>query len=411
MNSFSGKASRMKEVEVSMKFRIYPAIFLILLLLLPAACDRQKARQAPPAPEVGTITVKEQGLELFTELPGRTSAYLVAEVRPQVSGIIQKRQFEEGSLVKKGDILYRIDPAPFQAAYNSALASLGRSEANLPALRVRADRYRELIDAKAVSKQDVDDTEAAYRQAEADVKYWKAAVDAARINLGYTKIMAPISGRIGKSNMTEGALVTANQPTPLAVIQQCDPIYLDVPQSTTELLRLKRRVESGSLAQDGKGQKKVRLVLEDGTTYSREGTLQFRDITVEQSTGSVTLRAVFPNPDGILLPGMFVRAVLQEGTTGKAILVPQHAVSRDPKGNPLALVMGADGKVQQRQLAIDRAVGNQWLVTSGIAAGDRVIIEGMQKVRPGAPAKAVPASDTVTPDATAQTGRPSGQAK
>jgi len=379
-----------------MKSRKYTALVLMLLLsvvFLFAACSQQKAQKAPPAPEVSFITVKEQQVVLFTELTGRTSAFLIAEVRPQVSGIIQKRMFEEGSLVKKGDVLYQIDPAPFQAAYNSAVASLGRSEASLPALRARADRYRELIDAKAVSKQDVDDTEAAFRQAEADIRYWKAAVETARINLGYTKILAPIAGRIGKSNMTEGALVTANQPTPLAVIQKFDPIYVDVPQSTAELLRLKHRMESDHLEQGGPDQKKVRLILDDGASYPLEGTLQFRDVTVDQSTGTVTLRAVFPNPDNTLLPGMFVRAVVQEGVNKEAILIPQQAVSRDPKGNPLVMIVNVGSKAEKRQITIDRAIGDQWLVSSGLTPGDRVIVEGMQKAKPDTAVKAVPFSE------------------
>lgn len=375
------------------------AMFLALVLscaFFLGACTRQKTPQAPPTPEVGVVTVRDQQVVLTTELPGRTSAYLVAEVRPQVSGIIQKRLFEEGSVVKKGDVLYQIDPAPFQAAYDSASASLARAQANVPALRSRAERYRELLADKAVSRQDFDDVDSAFMQAEAEVKYWKAMVETARINLGYTKVIAPISGRIGKSNMTVGALVTAGQPTPLAVVQQFDPIYVDVPQSTAELLRLKRRVESGSLEQNGTGQKKVRLLLEDGSEYPLEGTLKFQDVTVDRTTGSIMLRAVFPNPDGTLLPGMFVRGVAQEGINKKAMLVPQHAVSRDPKGNPLTLLVGPDGKVVERQLAIDRAVGNQWLVTAGLVPGDKIIVEGMQKVRPGAPAKAVPAEDAGT---------------
>jgi membrane fusion protein (multidrug efflux system) len=377
-------------------------VFILSCTLILGACSRNKPQQMPPAPEVGTVTVREQQVVLTAELPGRTSAYLVAEVRPQVSGIIQKRLFEEGSNVKAGAVLYQIDPAPFQAAYDSAQASLARSEANLPAIRSRAERYRELLVEKAVSRQDVDDADSAQRQAEADVTYWKAAVQTARINLGYTKVIAPISGRIGRSNVTEGALVTANQPATLTTIQQLDPIYVDVPQSTAEVLRLKRRVESGSLEQNDASQKKVRLILEDGSEYPLEGTLKFQDVTVDRTTGSVTLRAVFPNPDGILLPGMFVRGVAQEGVNKKAILIPQHAVSRDPKGNPLVLIVGPDGKVVQKQVAIDRAMGNQWLVTSGLAPGDRVIVEGMQKVKPGILAKAVPSEETEAPKPAAE---------
>jgi len=402
-----------------MKIRNMPvrtaATSLLLILasaFLLSACNRQKPQQMPPTPEVGTVTAREQEVVLTTELPGRTSPYLIAEVRPQVSGIIQKRLFEEGSVVKKGAVLYQIDPAPFQAAYDSAQASLARAQANIPAIRSRAERYRDLLVDKAVSRQDFDDVDSALKQAEAEAVYWKAAVQTAGINLGYTKVKAPISGRIGRSNITVGALVTANQPVAMATIQQLDPIYVDIPQSTAELLRLKRRIESGTLDRSGTSQRKVRLNLEDGKPYSWEGTLQFQDVTVDRTTGSVILRAVFPNPEGVLLPGMFVRGVAQEGVNKKAILIPQHAVSRDPKGNPLALLVGTDGKVVQRQLTIDRAVGNQWLVTAGLAPGEKVIVEGMQKVKPGAPAKAVPADETGTPNPAAEkANQPAAPAK
>ncbi len=371
-------------------------LFILAGVFLLGACHEQPAKQAPPPPEVGTITVKDQAVMLTTELPGRTAAYRVAEVRPQVGGIILKRRFEEGAEVVAGSTLYLIDPSPFQAAYDSALASLARSEANLPAIRLRAQRYRELLSSGAVSQQSFDDADSAFRQAEADVAYWKAAVESARINLEHTRVTAPISGRTGRSSVTEGALVTANQPSPLVTIQQIDPIYVDIPQSTAELLRLKRRTELGTLDRNGAGRNRVRLNLEDGSAYALEGTLQFQDITVDRMTGSVILRAVFPNPKGVLLPGMFVRAVAVEGVNKRAILIPQHAVSRDPKGNPVALIVNRKGTVEQRQLSIDRAVGNQWLVTSGVVPGDRVIVEGMQKVGPGAQAEAV-STDGVSP--------------
>ena len=387
-------------------------LFIFMSAFLFDACSRQKPQQAPPPPEVGTITVKEQEVVLTTELPGRTAAYRIAEVRPQVSGIIQKRVFDEGSDVKAGAVLYQIDPAPFKAAYDSAVASLARAEANLPAIRLRAERYRELLASGAVSQQSYDYADSAFRQAEADVKYWKAAVESARINLEHTRVTAPITGRTGRSGVTEGALVTANQPTPLTTIVQLDPIYVDVPQSTAELLRLKRQLQSGTLDRDEAGHNKVRLNLEDGTAYPREGTLEFQGVTVDQATGSVIIRAVFPNPDGLLLPGMFVRGVVQEGINKKAILIPQHAVSRDPKGNPLVLLVETQGKVLERQIFIDRAVGNQWLVTSGLAPGDEVVVEGMQKVRPGSPAKAVPAEETVSSGAAADhSDKPAAPAK
>lgn len=331
-----------------------------------------------------------ESVVLTTELPGRTSAYLVAEIRPQVNGIIQKRLFTEGSNVRAGQVLYQIDPAPFQAVLENAKAAVAKAEANLAAIRSRAERFKELLPDKAVSQQEYDDAAAALKQTEADIAVWKATVQTARINLGYTRITAPISGRIGKSNATEGALVTAQQPAPLSSIQQLDSVYVDVPQSTTELLRLKRSLEGGRLNQGGANQRKVKLFLEDGSAYPLAGTLQFRDVTVDPTTGSVILRVVFPNPNGVLLPGMFVRAVVQEGINAQAILIPQQAVSRDPKGNPLVLVVDAGGKVSQRMLTLDRAIGDKWLVTAGLGSGDRVIVEGMQKVRPGASVKAVP---------------------
>jgi len=368
-------------------------VVLIALLggLLLIGCDRPKAQAPPPSiPEVATVTVQPQQIVLTTELPGRTSAYRIAEIRPQVNGLIQKRLFTEGSDVKAGQVLYQIDPASFQAAYDNAKAALGRAEANVPPIRLRVERYKELLPDKAVSQQEYDDAAAALKQAEAEIEIWKAAAETARINLGYTRVTAPISGRIGKSSVTDGALVTAYQPVALATIQQLDPIYVDVPQSTSELLRLRRSLEGGRLNHDRTNQQKVRIILQDGTPYQQEGTLQFQDVTVDPTTGSVILRAVFPNPEGVLLPGMFVRGVAKEGVNEQAILIPQQAVSRDPKGNPLALIVDAESKVQQRMLTVDRAIDDKWLVTSGLAPGDRVIVEGLQKVRPGVPVKEVP---------------------
>jgi membrane fusion protein (multidrug efflux system) len=287
-------------------------------------------------------------------------------------------------------VLYQIDPAPFRAALENAMAALGKAEANLPALRSRAERYKEALADKAVSQQDYDDAASAMKQAEADIQFWKATVENARINLGYTRLTAPISGRIGKSYVTEGALVTGHQPAALTTIQQMDPIHVDVFQATAELLRLKRRLEDRRLTTSGTKQDKVKLLLEDGTAYPLAGTLQFRDVSVDPTTGSVILRIVFPNPKGILLPGMFVRAVVTEGVSNQAILIPQQAVARDPKGNPMALVVDGAGKVAQRMLSLDRAIGDKWMVASGVAPGDRVIVEGMQKVRPGVSVKEVP---------------------
>ncbi|MDO9531808.1 MAG: efflux RND transporter periplasmic adaptor subunit [Deltaproteobacteria bacterium] len=366
------------------------AVALLALTIWLGGCGRGDGKQAtPPVPEVATVIIQPQQVELTTELPGRTSPYLVAEIRPQVNGIIQKRLFREGSDVKAGQLLYQIDPAPFQVALDSAKASLGKAQANLPSIRLKTERYKELLVDKAVSKQDYDDAAAAVEQARAEIEYWKAAVEAARINLGYTRVIAPISGRIGKSSVTDGALVTAYQPTSLATIQQLDPIYVDVSQSSAELLRLKRNLEAGRLSADGKNGRKVCLLLEDGNLCPQEGTLQFRDVTVDPATGSFTLRIVVPNPNHLLLPGMFVRAAVQEGIAPQAILVPQQGVSRTPKGDPVALVVDESGKVQQRQLKLNRALGDQWLVSSGLSAGDRVIVEGMLNVRPGATVKAV----------------------
>jgi membrane fusion protein (multidrug efflux system) len=360
--------------------------------LLIIGCGNGHGQQAGPSrvPEVAVVTIEPRPVKLTTELPGRTFPYLVSEIRPQVNGIIQKRMFKEGSDVNAGDLLYQIDPAPFQVAYNSAKASLGKAQANLPSIRSRAERYKECLVDNAVSKQDYDDATAAVQQAEAEIQYWQTAVDAARINLSYTRVTAPISGRIGRSSVTGGALVTAYQPTALATIQQLDPIYVDVSQSSAELLRLRRNLETGQLTADKDNEKKVRILLGDATSYSMEGTLQFRDVTVDPSTGSFTLRIVVPNPGHLLLPGMFVRAVVKEGIAEKAILVPQQGVNRTPKGEPMTLVVDDTGKVRQRMLALDRAVGDQWLISSGLSAGDRVIVEGGEKVRPGIAVKAVP---------------------
>ena len=376
------------------------AFSLCILAIVGCKEQQQATRQAPP--EVTALTLKQLPITLTTQLPGRTSAYRVADIRPQVNGLIQKRFFKEGADVQTGEALYQIDPAPFQAALDNATASLGKSEANLPAIRSRVVRYEKLLAEKAVSQQDYDDAAAELKKAEADVRYWKANVDTARINLAYTRIVAPISGRIGRSNVTEGAIVTAYQPLALATIQQLDPIYADVPQSTTELLRLKRRLEDGRLDQSGKDQKTVYLIMEDGTAYPLEGSLQFRDVTVDPTTGSVILRAVFPNPEGFLLPGMFVRAEIKEGVNERAILIPQQAVSRDSKGNPTALIVDAEDTVRQRALTLDRAIEDKWLVSSGLSEGDRVIVEGIQKVRPGTKVKVIVARTGATEDAAGQ---------
>ena len=342
----------------------------------------------PPA--VSVVTVVTQQVTLTTELPGRTAPFRIAQIRPQVSGLILKRLFEEGSDVKAGQVLYQIDPAPFQAVLDNAKAALGRAEANFTATRLRAERYKDLLADKAVSQQNYDDAAAALTQVEADIAYFKATLKTARINLEYTRITAPISGRIGRSNVTDGAIVTAYQPMSLATIQQLDPIYVDVPQSTIELMRLK---DSGH-NHKGTDWNKVQLMLEDGTAYPQEGTLQFSDVTVDPTTGSVILRVVFPNPDDILLPGMFARAVINQGVNEQAILIPQQGVSRDPRGNSFALVVDAESKAVFRPLTLDRAIGDKWLVSSGLAPGDQVIVEGLVMLRPGTPVKATPFDPT-----------------
>lgn len=374
------------------RIKLIAAMGVVVGGLLLTGCGKQEGPAQAGLPEVGVMVVRPERVTLTTELTGRTSAYLIAEVRPQVSGIIQKRLFAEGSDVKAGDVLYQIDPALYQAASDNGRAALARAEANLPPIRLKVERYKELVAVKAVSQQEYDDSVAALLQVEADIKYWKAIVETARINLEYTRITAPITGRIGKSNVTVGALVTANQGTALATIQQLDPTYVDVTQSIADLLRLKRNITSGRIKRDGANQARVKLILEDGTVYPLEGMLQFRDITVDPTTGSVTLRVVFPNPDGVLLPGMFVRAVVKEGINERAILIPQQAMARDPKGNPFTLIVDGEGKVRQRLLTLDRATGDQWLVSAGLASGDRVIVEGIQRVRPGAPVKVIASS-------------------
>lgn len=367
-------------------------ITIVMALLALSACGRSKqgAESQGSTPEVAFVVMQPERIPVVTELPGRTSAYLVAEVRPQVSGIIQKRFFTEGSDVKVGDVLYQIDPATYDATYSAAKAALARSEANVVSIRNRVDRYKELVTINAVSQQEFDDASAALKQAEADVQVNRAATETARINLNYTRVTAPIKGRIGKSNVTVGALVTANQPNPLAVIQQLDPIYVDATQSSANLLELKRHIAAGKIKGDGPNQTRVKLLLEDGTPYPLEGTLKFSDVTIETSTGSFIQRMVFPNPRQTLLPGMYVRALIQEGVVDNAILVPQQAVSRDPKGNPYILTVDSSGKVDQRQITVARAIGNKWNISSGLAPGDKVIVEGMQRVRPGVPVKAVP---------------------
>ena len=358
-----------------------------------SGCSEQSHADAPPQappPEVAVVVVEPQSVAITTELSGRTVPWLIAEVRPQVGGIIQKRLFEEGGVVKAGQTLYQIDPASYRAAYDSAQAALSRAEAQLTPTRLKAERYRELSKVNAVSQQDLDDAEAAFKLADAEVAAAKAALQTARINLDYTAVKAPITGHIGRSFVTTGALVKAEQDQSLATIQQLDPVFVDVTQSSAELLRLKRELASGALKGAAAGQAKVRLQLEDGTDYGQPGNFKFSDVTVNPSTGSVTLRTVFPNPEEILLPGMYVRAILEEGTLEQAILVPQRGVSRDPAGNALVMLVNAEEKVEPRVIQVLRTIDDSWLVSDGLKPGDRVILEGFQRARPGTLVKAVP---------------------
>jgi len=358
----------------------------VLGLVLLTGCGHKAPPPAPPPPKVSVVTVQAQAVPITTELPGRVAGYRTADVRPQVNGIILKRLFVEGSDVKVGQQLYQIDPAPYQASYDSAVAALASA-------RALAERYKPLTEANAVSKQDYDNAVASHLQAQ-------AAVETARINLIYTRVLSPITGRIGRSLITEGALVTANQATALATVQQLDPVYVDVTQPTTTLVRLQREAAAGLLKQNEAGQAQVRLRLEDGSDYAHPGTLEFSEVTVDEGTGSVTLRALMPNPERLLLPGMFVREEIQEGVRQGAVLAPQQGISHDQKGEPNALVVGPDNTVELRTLGTDRAVGDQWLVTSGLKPGDRVIVEGIQSAKPGA--KVVPEEYRPPDEKTAQ---------
>jgi membrane fusion protein, multidrug efflux system len=362
-----------------------------LALLALTACGPKAAggQGASGPPPVGVIVLKAESVPLTTELSGRTSAVLVSQVRPQVTGVIKARLFTEGSNVRAGQPLYQIDPATYQASLASARAGLAQAQAAYASAKLKADRYKELVAMNAVSKQDNDDAQAAAQQAAANIQAQRAAVQQAQINLAYTHVNAPISGRIGKSSVTPGALVTATQEAPLATVQNLERIYVDVTQSTADLLKLKRDLAAGKLGAANSAQ--VTLILEDGSTYPIPGTLAFSDVTVDPGTGSVGLRAVFPNPNGALLPGMFVRARLTTGVAPNAILAPQTAVSRDQMGNATALVVGAGDKTEQRVLQTAQTVGDKWLVTGGLKPGERLIVDGLQKVQPGAQVKPVPA--------------------
>jgi len=345
----------------------------------------------PPA-EVSVVTIQPQPVQLFTELPGRTSPFRVAEVRPQVGGILVKRLFEEGSEVKAGQQLYQIDPATYQAAVQSAEADLAKARATLKTAEAKAARYSDLVQINAVSRQDYDDVVATLEQDKAQIMVAQAEVDTAKINLGYTKVYAPISGRIAKSAVTEGALVTAGQTTALTTITQLDPIYVDLNQSSSDLLRLRQEFASGKLSQGDAGKAPVSLTL-DGSShaYDKPGELKFADVTVDSSTGAVQVRAMFPNPDKLLYPGLFVRARIAEGERAEGILVPQQAIVRNADGSAMVWVVGEGDKAEARPVVTNQAQGDKWLIDSGLKAGERVITEGLQKVRPGAAVKPVPA--------------------
>ena len=377
--------------------RTLPLTLLAASLLTACGQEQPGGPGAMPPAAVDVVTLKSAPLQLTTELTGRTAARRIAEVRPQVSGIILKRYFTEGSDVKAGQLLYQIDPATYEAALASADAALAKAQATEQSARLKAQRYAELVKAKAISTQDNDDAQASWKQAVAEIAAAKATLKSAKINLDYTRVTAPISGRIGKSSVTEGALVTAQQANNLTTIQQLDPLYVDVTQSTTELLRLKRQLAAGTLATAKSGSAKVQFQLEDGSAYPHAGQLQFSDVTVDESTGMVTLRALVPNPDKLLLPGMFMRATLQQGERPDGLLVPQAAVARTPRGGATVLIVDNQHKVEQRDIQISQSQNGNWVVESGLKAGERVIVAGLQKVGAGAhvtPTEAAPKAPT-----------------
>jgi membrane fusion protein (multidrug efflux system) len=389
-------------------------VAVLALALALAACgggneqQQQGAPQGPPS--VGYVVVREQAVTLTTELPGRTTAFETSEVRPQVNGLVIERLFVEGDTVRKGQPLYRIDPAPYQAQVASARAALARARASIASTGALARRYGELVKINAIARQELENAQTGAQQSRADVAAQQAALRTAEIDLARTTIRAPITGRIGRSVVTTGALVSAAQTNALATIQRIDPVYVDIQQSSADLLKLRQQIMSGQVSRDGNA--RVQLTLEDGSTYGPQGTLRFADVTVDPTTGSQIIRALFPNPNGLLLPGMFVRAALVQGTQAKAMLVPQRAVSRDEKGQPTTLVIGADGKVQPRMLQANRTIGDNWLVTGGIKPGDKVIVEGGMMLRPGMPVQGTPWNPNAKPaGAQPGAGAPAGEAK
>jgi len=361
------------------------SFFLLSAALFTSGCSNAESQQDKgwgQTPKVSYITIKPQSVKLTTELPGRTSAYLVSEIKPQVNGIIEKRFFEEGADIKGGDILYKIDDAPFKASLNAARASLDKAKAGLPPIQSREARYKKLLKGKAISQQEYDDVKSQLDQILAEIRFLEAQVDTAEINIGYTDVKAPISGRIGKSNVTVGALVTAYQQVPLTTIHKFNPIYVDAAQSTSEMLELRENIQSKTIKKN-QDENRVKIILENGKPYPIKGTFKFRAVTVDPSTGSSTLRIIVPNPSQMLLPGMYVRAVIQEGIAENAILVPQQGVARSPKGEPIAYVINENNKIDQRLLTINRAIKNEWLVTEGLSQGDKLVVEGLLNIRSG----------------------------
>jgi membrane fusion protein (multidrug efflux system) len=362
--------------------RFLKVLLLGALAALAGGCAKH-APTSPSKPPVTVVKLEAKRVSLTTELPGRISAYRVAEVRPQVNGVVLKRLFKEGDLVAAEQQLYQIDPAPYEATLATARASLAHARASAAAASLTAERYAALVEAHAVSRQDFDNAVATLQQDQADVASGEAAVRYAEINLAYTKVYSPISGRTGRSSVTEGALVTANQASSLVTITQLDPVYVDLTQPSTTLVRLKRELAAGQIRRVDGDQAPAKLLLEDGSSYDSPGRLEFSEVTVDQGTGSVTLRAIFPNPESLLLPGMFVRATIEEGVREGAILAPQQGITHSPDGEATALVVGANDTVEKRSIELNGALGDHWLVTRGLAAGDRLIVAGVQGIKPG----------------------------
>ncbi|GAB2903612.1 efflux RND transporter periplasmic adaptor BpeA [Paraburkholderia jirisanensis] len=380
---------RVKRVPIRWAMFSLPTAAALAVTL--AACGQKQSAPPPQDPEVGIVTVQPLPVPVITELPGRTSAFLVAQVRARVDGIVLRREFTEGSEVKAGQRLYKIDPAPYIATLNNAKAALAKAQANLVTVTAQANRYKVLVAANAVSKQDYDNAVASEGQAAADVAAGKASVDTAQINLGYTDVVSPVTGRVGISQVTPGAYVQASQATLMSTVQQLDPMYVDLVQSSLEGLRLRRDIQSGRLKTSGPNAAKVSLILEDGRPYGETGKLQFTDVTVDQTTGSVTIRAIFDNKDRVLLPGMFVRARIEEGINENALLVPQVGITHDQKGQPTTLVVGKDDKIEVRTLTTGGTYGSNWVVESGLNPGDRVVVQGVDKVHPGNKVRTTPA--------------------